>query len=88
MKNVKRHFLFSSVGLTHIWKVAGWVSGNGTSNTKLWPICDIMLLRHELYLSAHHLTCLSCWELAQKAGVFHNRGRTWQRGVMGCCYMN
>lgn len=59
--------------------------GNGTTQDKAVAICNIMLLRHELYLSACHPTYLCGWELAEKAGMFHNRGRIWQRNMMGCC---
>ena len=59
--------------------------GHGTTQDKAVANCHVMLLGHELYLSAHHPTYLCGWELAEKAGMFHNRGRIWQRGMMGCC---
>lgn len=59
-----------------MWKVTVWV---------FVAIYIIMLLRHELYFSAHSSAYLCDWELTDKTGLFHNRGRIWQRGLMGCC---
>lgn len=59
--------------------------GNGATRGKAVAGCNIMLRRHEFYLSADHPTYLCGRELAEKAGTFHNRGRIWQRGMMACC---